>query len=504
VTEDSGAAAGRLPRHVRVAIVGAGFGGLGAAIRLLQSGERDVVVLEKAADIGGTWRDNSYPGCACDVPSVLYSYSFAPNPDWTHSFSPQAEIWDYLRRCVDRFGLARYLRMGVELLEGRWDDGAGRWRIRTSAGELTADVLVAATGPLCEPRIPDLPGLDSFQGTVFHSARWRHDHDLTNRDVAVVGTGASAIQFVPQIAPQVRRLTIFQRTAPWIVPRSDRRLTRLEHSAYRRFPVLQRIARSGVYAGREVLVLGMLHPRVARLQQKIAERHLRRVVRDPQLRAAMTPAYAMGCKRILISSDYLPAVQRENVRLETTAVERVRPHAVVGADGVEHPVDTIILGTGFHVTDQPIADRLSGRDGRTLAEHWAGSPKAYGTVTVHGFPNLFLVLGPNSGTGHTSVVLLAEAQVEHLLAALRHLRATGAAALEPTATAQAAFVREVDRRMRGSVWTAGGCRSWYLDRTGRNSALWPGFTMPLRRRLRTVRPEDYELTVPAPAQEAVA
>lgn len=504
MTGGAGSVGGGLPAHVRVAIVGAGFGGLGAAIRLQQSGERDIVVLEKASDIGGTWRDNSYPGCACDVPSVLYSYSFAPKPDWTHSFSRQGEIWAYLRDCVQRFGLAPYLLMGVELLQARWDDDDCRWCIRTTAGDLTADVLVAATGPLCEPRFPDLPGLDSFQGTVFHSARWRHDHDLTGRNVAVVGTGASAIQFVPQVAPIVRRLTIFQRTAPWIVPRSDRRLTRLEHTAYRHFPVLQRISRSGVYAGREALVLGMLHPRLARLQQKLAERHLQRAVRDPALRAAMTPDYAMGCKRILISSDYLPAVQRDNVRLETTAVDRVLPDAVVGADGVEHPVDTIILGTGFHVTDQPIADRLTGRDGRTLAEHWAGSPHAYGTVTKHGFPNLFLVLGPNSGTGHTSVVLMAEAQVEHLLAALRHLRATGAAALEPTATAEAAFVGEVDRRMRGTVWTAGGCRSWYLDRTGRNSALWPGFTAPLRRRLRTVRPADYELTVRAAAEEAVA
>ncbi|MFL6098402.1 MAG: flavin-containing monooxygenase [Actinomycetales bacterium] len=493
-----------LPPHVRVAVVGAGFGGLGAAIRLLQSGERDIVVLEKADDVGGTWRDNTYPGCACDVPSVLYSFSFALKPDWTHSFSRQGEIWDYLRDCVERYRLRPYLRFGVELLQATWDEAACRWSIVTSAGELSADVLVAATGPLCEPRIPELPGLESFQGTVFHSARWRHDHDLTGREVAVVGTGASAIQFVPQIAQQVRRLTVFQRTPPWIVPRSDRRLSRLEHAAYRRFPFLQRWVRRAVYAGREVVVLSMLHPRIARVQQRIAQTHLRRSVADPALRAAMTPDYAMGCKRILISSDYFPAIQRDNVRLATTAVAEVRPHSVVGADGAEHPVDTIILGTGFHVTDQPIADRVTGRGGRLLADHWAGSPKAYDTVTVHGFPNFFLVLGPNSGTGHTSVVLMAEAEIEHLLAALRHLRATGADALEPTEQAEAAFVREVDRRMSGSVWTAGGCRSWYLDVTGRNSALWPGFTTPFRRRLRTLRPGDYRLTVRSQAADVPA
>jgi cation diffusion facilitator CzcD-associated flavoprotein CzcO len=481
-------------RHVRVAIVGAGFGGLGAAVRLLQSGERDVVVLEKADDIGGTWRDNTYPGCACDVPSVLYSFSFAPNPSWSRSFSGQQEIWDYLRACVDRFGLRPYLRLGVELEQATWDDSTQRWRLVTSAGELTADLLVAATGPLCEPRIPAIPGLESFAGTVFHSARWRHDHDLTGRDVAVVGTGASAIQFVPRIAPQVNRLTVFQRTPPWIVPRSDRALSRWEHAAYRRFPVLQRLARNAVYVSREALVFGMLHPRIARLQQRIGLAHLRRQVPDPALRTKLTPDYAMGCKRILISSDYLPALSRDNVRLETAEVVRVLPHAVVGADGVEHPVDTVILGTGFHVTDQPIADRVVGRDGRTLAEHWQGSPQAYDTVTVTGFPNFFLLLGPNSGLGHNSVVVMAEAAISHLLAAVRHLRATGAVALEPSPAAQSDFVREVDRRMRGSVWTAGGCRSWYLDRTGRNSTLWPGFTIPFRRRLARLRPADYLLT----------
>ncbi len=481
-------------RHVRVAIVGAGFGGLGAAIRLLQDGERDLVILEKADDIGGTWRDNTYPGCACDVPSVLYSYSFAPNPQWSRSFSGQQEIWDYLRGCVERFNLRPFLRLGVELLDAAWDDTAQRWSIRTSDGELTADVLVAATGPLCEPRIPDLPGLESFEGAVFHSARWRHDLDLTGRAVAVVGTGASAIQFVPRIAPEVERLVVFQRTPPWIVPRSDRALSRWEHAAYKRFPVLQRIARTAVYLSRELLVFGMLHPRIARLQQRIGETHLRRQVPDPQLRARLTPDYAMGCKRILISSDYLPALSRDNVRLETHEVVQVLPQGVVGADGTEHAVDTIVLGTGFHVTDQPIADRVIGRDGRTLAEHWQGSPQAYDTVTVTGFPNFFLVLGPNSGLGHNSVVVMAEAAISHLVAALRHLRRTGAAALEPSPAAQSAFVREVDRRMRGSVWTAGGCRSWYLDRTGRNSTLWPGFTIPFRRRLRALVADDYLLT----------
>jgi cation diffusion facilitator CzcD-associated flavoprotein CzcO len=312
--------------------------------------------------------------------------------------------------------------------------------------------------------------------------------------VAVLGTGASAIQFVPKIVPQVRRLTLFQRTAPWIIARPNGPLRSGTHKAYRRFPVVQRIARDAVYAALELLAFALLHPRYARLLQRAAELNLKRQVKDPVLRAALTPDYTLGCKRILYSGDYLPAIQQDNVRVETTAVVRVLSHAVVGADGVEHPVDTIVLGTGFHVTDQPIADRLVGRDGRTLAEQWKGSPRAYETVTVHGFPNLFLILGPNSGLGHTSVVIMAEAGISHLLAAMAHLRATGAAAMEPSAPAQTAFVREVDRRMQGTVWSTGGCHSWYLDETGRNSTLWPGFTIPFRRRLRTLRAEDYLLT----------
>ena len=485
--------------HVRVAVVGAGFAGLGAAIRLLQSGERDLVVLEKADRIGGTWRDNTYPGCTCDVPSVLYSFSFAPNPSWSRAFSPQPEIWDYLEDCVDRFNLRPFLRLGVEVTEAAWDVATQRWQVGTSDGPLTADVLVLASGPLSEPRIPELPGLDSFAGTVFHSSRWRHDHDLTGRQVAVVGTGASAIQFVPLIAPQVGRLTVFQRTAPWVIPRPNQAVSRRTQALYRRFPRVQRLARRTVYAALETLAFALMHPRVARLPQRVAERNLVRQVEDPALRAALTPHYTLGCKRILYSNTYLPALQRDNVQVATTPVVRVLPHAVVGGDGVEHPVDTIILGTGFHVTDQPIADRIAGRDGLTLAARWKGSPQAYDTVTVNGFPNLFLLLGPNSGLGHTSVVIMAEAGIDHLLAAMAHLRATGAAAMEPSAAAQDAFVREVDRRMQGSVWTAGGCQSWYLDQTGRNSALWPGYTMPFRRRLRTLRPADYELTLPRDA-----
>jgi cation diffusion facilitator CzcD-associated flavoprotein CzcO len=481
--------------HLRIAIVGGGFGGLGAAIRLMQEGIDDFLVFERAGDVGGTWRDNSYPGCACDVPSHLYSFSFAPNPSWSRSFSGQPEIWAYLRDCARRFGILPRLRLGHEVRQASWDDRRQRWWVETSGGTWTADVLIAAAGPLSEPKIPVLPGLDGFEGTVFHSARWDHDHDLTGRQVAVVGTGASAVQFVPEIQPRVGRLRIFQRTAPWVLPRRDRALTGAERWLFRRVPATQRLARSSIYWAREGLTAGFLHPRLMRLPQRLALRHLQRAVPDPALRARLTPDYLLGCKRVLLSNDYLLTLTRQNVELVTSGIHQVRPRGILTDDGIEYPADTIIFGTGFHVTDPPVGDLVRGRDGRTLAEVWEGSPRAYLGVAVAGFPNLFLLLGPNTGLGSTSVVLMIEAQVQYVLRALELMRTTGMATVEPRPEAQRAFLAEVDRRMGPTVWSAGGCASWYIDRTGRVSALWPGFTWAYRRRTRRFDP-DLHLTAP--------
>jgi cation diffusion facilitator CzcD-associated flavoprotein CzcO len=483
------------PPHLRVAVVGAGFGGLGAATRLRQAGIHDFLVFERAGDVGGTWWDNSYPGCACDVPSHLYSFSFAPNAGWTRSFSPQPEIWAYLRDCARRHGVLPHLRLRHEVRQAAWDERRRRWRVVTDRGEWTADVLVAATGPLNAPKLPALPGLPGFQGRVFHSARWDHDHDLTGRQVAVVGTGASAAQFIPEIQPRVGRLRVFQRTAPWVLPRRDRALTGAERWLFRTVPATQRLARSSIYWAREGITAAFLHPRAMRLPQRLALRHLRRAVPDPALRARLTPDYTLGCKRVLLSNDYLPALTRPNVELVTAAIREVRPHGILTDDGVEHPADTIIFGTGFHATDPPVAELVRGRDGRTLAEAWAGSPKAHLGVAVAGFPNLFLLLGPNTGLGSTSVVLMIEAQVEYLLRALAFMRAAGVATVEPRPEAQEAFVAEVDGRLRPTVWSAGGCASWYIDRTGRIAALWPGLTWTYRRRLRRFDP-DLHLTEP--------
>jgi cation diffusion facilitator CzcD-associated flavoprotein CzcO len=469
------------PARTAVLIIGTGFAGLGMAVRLKQAGVDDFVVLERAGEVGGTWRDNTYPGAACDVPSHLYSFSFAPNPDWSRSFSPQAEIQAYLERVADDFGVRPHVRFHHEVVAAAWRETERRWRVETNNGPFEADVLVSATGALSEPQVPALPGLDRFEGTVFHSARWRHDHDLTGEGVAVVGTGASAIQFVPQIQPRVGRLTVFQRTPPWILPRWERPFRPAEQWAFRHVPAVQRLARAGIYWGREQMVAGfVVAPGLMRVAERLARRHLERSVPDPGLRARLTPDYRIGCKRILISNDYLPALAQPNVELVAAGLAEVRARSVVAADGSEHQADTIIFGTGFHVTDVPVAERITGRAGVSLREHWAGGMRAYKGTAVAGFPNLFLLVGPNTGLGHSSQVFMIESQIAYVLDAVRHLRRTGAV-LEVREDAEAAWDAGVQRAMGRTVWTTGGCASWYLDDRGRNTTLWPGATWRFRR-----------------------
>ena len=480
--------------HTRVAIVGTGFAGLGLAIRLRQAGRDDFVVFERADDVGGTWRDNSYPGCACDVPSNLYSFSFAPNPDWSRSFSPQPEILDYLRRCADRFGVRPHIRFGHEVLEARWDEDARRWHVTTTGGEHTADHLVLGVGPLSDPSIPDLPGLDDFEGTVFHSARWAHDHDLRGERVAVVGTGASAVQFVPHIQPLIDRLHVFQRTAPWVVPRTDRRFSRAQHWAMRHVPGYQRLQRALIYWGRETWVAGFVRPQVIRRLQRVALRHLHHQVPDPELRAKLTPDYTIGCKRILVSSDYYPALTQDNVELVTGGVVEVRPKSVVASDGTEREVDTIIFGTGFQVTEPPAAARIVGRAGRSLRDVWAAEGmSAYLGGAIAGFPNLFMLIGPNTGLGHSSMVFMIESQLDYVLDRLRFMEAHGVATVDVRPEVQRAYNDELQAQLAGTVWNQGGCRSWYLDAQGRNTTLWPTYTWRFRRRTRRFDSESYAL-----------
>ncbi len=482
-----------LPAHVRVAIVGSGFAGLGMAVGLKKRGITDFAILERAAAIGGTWRDNTYPGCACDVPSHLYSFSFAPNPDWTRSFSPQPEIRAYLERCADEFDVRPRTYCDQEVVDASWDEGALLWHITTKRDSMTADILALGTGVLNEPLIPQIPGLASFKGKMFHSARWDHDYDLTGKRVAVIGAGASAIQFVPAIQPKVSRLHLFQRTPAWIIPRHDHALTERRRSLFKTLPLAQRLWRDATYWGREVFLIGFVYDqRLLQLAGALAKKHLRDQVTDPVLRDKLTPRYKIGCKRILLSDDYYPAVGQDNVELVTDSVREVREGSVVSVDGVERPVDAVILGTGFHVTDAPAAWYVHGRDGVLLADAWQGSPRAYKGTTVAGFPNMFVLTGPNTGVGHTSQVVMIESQIAYVLACIAALDKRNAGALVVKPAAQQAFIAEVDKQMKTTVWTS-GCESWYLDATGRNSTLWPGFTFAFRLKARGFEPEAYDL-----------
>jgi cation diffusion facilitator CzcD-associated flavoprotein CzcO len=484
-----------LPTHVRVAVIGSGFGGLGAGVRLREAGIRDFVILERADSVGGTWRDNTYPGCACDVPSHLYSFSFAPNPRWSRSFSKQPEIRAYLEGVADRFALRRHLYFGSEVREARWDAGRSRWRLQTARGELTADVLISAAGPLSDPVTPDIPGIAEFPGEIFHSARWNHAYQLAGKRVAVVGTGASAIQLVPEIQPQVDRLVLFQRTPAWVLPRADRRITGAETWLFEHVPVTQRLARLGIYSARESSVGAFTkRPALLKAASQIARRHLRKAVADPGLRAKLTPGYTMGCKRILLSSDYYPALARPNVQVVASGLAKIDGNTLIAQDGSAHEVDAVVFATGFHTADVPIADRVYGADGRTLAEAWRGDMRALRGTVIAGFPNLCLVIGPNTGLGHNSMVQIIESQLRYIVDYVKTLDRTSCAALDSRAEAQQAWCDAVERRMGRTVWATGGCVSWYLNAAGRNPTLWPASTIRFRRALRRVDLSEYDRT----------
>jgi cation diffusion facilitator CzcD-associated flavoprotein CzcO len=487
----------QLPEQVDVAIVGGGFAGIGMAIALLRAGRSDFVVLERDTEVGGTWWQNTYPGCQCDVPSNLYSFSYALNPDWSQTFALQPEIGAYLRKVADDFGVRPYVRTRTEVHDAAWDEQTRRWRIETSRGALTARVLVAGMGGLCEPSVPRIPGADEFHGLVFHTARWDHDAELAGKRVAVIGTGASAVQVVPRIQPLVQQLSVFQRTPPWILPHPGRATRPRERALFKALPLVQKLIRGAIYWGRECYVLPFRFHRLSRIPQAMALRHLERQVPDPVLREQLTPRYETGCKRILMSDEYFPALQQPNAELVTHAIERITPSGVVTADGVEHPADAIVWGTGFHTTDPPYVEWLRGRGGRTLGEHWRehGMQALRGT-TVAGFPNLFTLAGPNTLLGHNSVVFMIESQIAYVIDALWTLDAQGAVACEPTAQAQAAFNATVQRRLRNTVWAKGGCASWYLDAHGRNTTLWPGSSWTFRRATRRFAPAEYELLEP--------
>lgn len=479
--------------HFRVAVIGAGFAGLGMAIRLQQENAGPFVVFERGSEVGGTWRENHYPGCCCDVPSHVYSYSFELNPSWERGFAPQREILGYLNHCADKYGARPHIRFGHEVTGAAWDATARRWTIDTSGGHFTADVLVNAAGALSEPKDPEIPGLESFRGTKFHSAQWNHEHELAGERVAVIGTGASSIQFVPAIQPVLGTLHLFQRTPPWVIPRFDHQITRVEH-ALLRIPFTPALVRAVLYWALETRVVGFRKPWVMKLADRLARWHLKRQVSSPELRRKLLPGYIMGCKRILISDDYYPSLTHENVEVVTEGIDEVRERSVVTKDGTEREIDTIIFGTGFAVTKQPIAKRIRGKDGRTLDEPWATSMQAYKGTTVAGFPNFVVMTGPNTGLGHNSMVFMIESQLNYVLDCLRTMRERRAQTFEVRPEVVQRYNDELERQMEGTVWTAGQCESWYLDDTGPNTTLWPSFSYAYRRRTKQFDPEAYELT----------
>jgi len=469
-----------LESQTGIAIIGAGFSGLAMGIALLKAGRRDFVILEQAGDLGGTWRDNSYPGCACDVPSHLYSFSFAPNPDWSRMYAPAGEIWAYMRKVAADFGLMPFFRFGQGLKEARWDAGGKHWQVQTARGDqLTAQILISGVGALCVPMIPSLPGLDRFAGPAFHSARWRHDLDLTGKRIAVIGTGASAIQFVPQIQQSAGQVTLFQRTPPWVMEKDDRAMKPWEKRLFRLLPVTQRLLRLVIYWRMELRALGFtVNPKIMKKAEAMGHAHLARSIKDPELRAKLTPDYTMGCKRILISNDYFPALAKPNVSVETAGIQEVVADGIITEDGRHHPADVMIFGTGFRATEPLAGISITGEEGRSLTAEWekAGGAEAYMGIAAAGFPNFFMLLGPNTGLGHNSIIFMIEAQVHYVMALLRRIAQKPGAAAAAKDGAQAGFVARIQDKIARTVW-ASGCKSWYIGASGKNSTIWPGFTV---------------------------
>ena len=470
-----------------VAIIGAGFGGIGMAIRLKSAAIDDFVLIEQASEIGGTWRDNVYPGCACDIPAALYSFSFATNFTWTRRYPTQPEIQSYLLDCVARFGIRPHLRLGAALAEAVFDPDRSLWRLRLADGvRIEARVLVVAAGLLQRPAIPSIPGLPGFAGARFHSARWDHGVELAGKRVAVIGTGASAVQLVPVIAETAASVTLYQRTPSWILPKADPGVGPWQLWMLRHVVAARRLLRAWVYWTHEARAVGFTQaPWLMRAVERRARSYAKSVLAEGEVRQAVTPDYLIGCKRVLLSNDFLPALNRPNVAVVTAPIARITASGVVTAEGRERAADVLVFATGFQATDPLGAVRIVGRDGLTLAEAWREGMQAWFGVAVAGFPNLFLLGGPNTGLGHNSVVFMLEAQIGHVLRCLRLMRRDGVAVMEVPAEAQARFVARLRRWMARTVWLS-GCRSWYLDRFGRNTTLWPGFSAGYWLRLRVV------------------
>lgn len=479
---------------VETVIVGAGFGGLGMGIQLRRRGITSFVILERAGDVGGTWRDNVYPGVACDIPSHLYSYSFRPKPDWSHYYAGGAEIREYLRECAREEGLTPHLRLGTEAMDMSWEDDSQRWQVRTNQATYRCEMLIVSAGRLSEPRIPDIPGLESFPGRIFHSSRWDEHAELAGKRIGVVGTGASAVQLVPHLAAVAESLVLFQRSAPYVVPRADRAYSDAEKRAFTVIPGSAARLRSRLFWRAETGFAARANTseHVDRLHAQ-AVKHLERQIADPALRAQLTPDYAIGCKRVLLSDDFYPALSRPGVVLEPSPLLRVSGSAAIAANKAEHDIDVLILATGFHSTRPPFAENVFGIDGTRLSERWRDGMAAHASTAVHGFPNMFIINGPNASLGHNSAVFMIEAQISYILKAMDYRTSTHCRVINVRLDAEEAYVQDLDQLSASTVWTNGGCESWYLDaESRRQTLLWPGFAYEFRDRLGDFEPTEYE------------
>jgi len=477
-----------------VAIIGTGFGGLGMAIQLKQAGIDDFVILEKAASVGGVWRENSYPGAACDVPSHLYSFSFEPNPSWTRKFSPQPEIKRYLEHCERKYGLNAHIRFNTFVQTAVFEQALDSWEITTSTGDtINAKLLVKATGQLSQLAIPKLPGLEQFAGKQFHSAHWDHDYDLQGKRVAIVGTGASALQFIPHVVEQAAEVTVFQRTSPWVIPKPDRPYTKLERWLFKHLPLAAKFERNKIYWSLEWRFAALsANNWAAPIFNWVANRQRRKQVKDPALQQKLTPDYPLGCNRILLSNNYYSALSRDNVEVVAESVKSVTGDGVVSESGETYPVDAIIFGTGFAATEFVSPMTIVGLDGQDLNQRWAEGAEAYYGMTVSGFPNFFMLYGPNTNLGHNSIIFMLESQIAYVLQCVKALRDKRFTRMDLLGERMRQFNQQVQAKANKAVWNA-GCNSWYRHESGKNTNNWPDFTLRYRALTRRVNFADYQL-----------
>ena len=485
--------AGVTSRTRSIAVVGGGFAGVGAAVMLRRAGHHDVTVFERGERVGGVWHHNTYPGAACDIPSHLYEFSFAPNPYWSRRYAPQAEIQAYVEDVARRHGVLDRIHTNTDVQRAAWDEGRGKWVLTTSAGPHEADVLITACGQLNVPSVPPIAGLDRFEGPAFHTARWRHDVDLAGKRVAVVGTGCSAIQVVPAIQPVAGHVDVYQRSPGWTIPRMDFAYRRRTQRLFARFPALQRLDRNAVFAFQELAAAAMTRRR--RLLgpfRALGRLQINRAIEDPELRRKVTPTDELGCKRVMLTDDWYPALTRPNVELVTDRIAEVSPASIRTQDGTDRPADVLVLATGFATHGFVAPMEIAGAGGATLAQAWAGVPRAYLGMSVPGFPNMFLLYGPNTNGGSGSVIYTIEAGVGHVIAALEELARAEARRIEVRAETAQAFDRELRDALRETVWHT-GCTNWYVDERGNDPNQWPWLWSTYRRRTARIEPNAYEL-----------